>query len=93
MISPRVTTQLEIDAALLELGIKPTGKYTTDGTQQLYENGEKKGFILPSSNQGYSYYSVDDILAHVKKMSSSLNVVDTRHFVAKPNLKLAKSDE
>lgn len=88
MISQRVSTQAEVDAALLNVGIKPTGKYTSDRSQQLYENADGKGFMLPSDNQGYSWYAIEDILAHVKKMSLCSDILETRNFVAKPDLKL-----
>lgn len=97
MIAERVTKQAEIDAALLKrFGVKPTGQYTSDKTQQLYSNAEGKGFILPSTNQGYSYYSVADIMAHMQQISSGANVVGIHTFVASDSGdddKLTKSED
>ena len=96
MIAQSVTTQAAIDKALLDnFGLKPTGNFTKDRTQQLYINAENKPFILPASNQGYSYYSVADILAHVQQISTGVPVVGIHTFVAsdkaeKPELKLVK---
>ena len=46
MIAQKVATQAEIDTALQDnFGITPTGKFTSDKSQQLYVNKEGKGFI------------------------------------------------
>lgn len=90
MISPRVTTQAEIDAALEKMGITPTGQYTKDESQQLYVNKEGKGLILPASVEGYSYYSVEDILGHVQRIASAMKVVDTVHYAVETDFKIER---
>lgn len=91
MISQKTPTQAEVDSALLEkFGIKPTEKFTSDKSQQLYTNEHGKGFMLPASNQGYSWYFVEDILAHIQQSSTCDNVVGNHTFVAKPDLKLVE---
>lgn len=75
MIASKVPTQAEVDAALLkQFGLKPTGTFTSDKTHQLYVNAENKAFTLPVSNQGYSWYMIEDILAHVQAMASGREI-------------------
>jgi len=94
MIASKVPTQAEVDAALLEqFGLKPTGQLTSDKTHQLYVNKENKPFTLPVSNQGYSYYMIEDILAHVQSQSSGAKTVGIHHFVVRPDLKLVEPDD
>lgn len=96
MIASTVATQSEIDKALLQnFGLKPTGTYTSDKTQQLYTNiNTGKGFMLPSSNQGYSYYSINDILGYVQRKASGAKVVGIHTFMASDQsaLKLVEPD-
>lgn len=94
MIAERVAKQSEVDAALLKgFGLRPTGQYTSDKTQQLYTNKEGKGFILPAENQGYSYYSIGDIMAHMRQISTGANVVGIHTFVASDGESKQKKSE
>jgi len=94
MIASKVPTQAEVDAALLDrFGLKPTGVFTSDKSHQLYVSDDNKAFTLPASNQGYSWYMVDDILAHVQAMESGAKTVGIHHYVAKPDLKLIESED
>ena len=92
MSAQKTTTQAEVDAALEELGIKPTGEFTSDKTQQLYKNSEGRGFMLPASNEGYSYWSASDIIAHIKENSPIGDLIGRHTFVSKPNLRIAKPE-
>lgn len=95
MVAQRTTTQVEIDAALAEMGITPLGQFTKDGTQQLYQDAEGNGLILPASVQGYSYYSVHGIIAHAQKILNQGNVVSKHIFEAKSTniSKIKKSED
>jgi len=94
MSAMKTTTQAEVDSALLkEFGIKPTGKYSPDKTHQIYEDRDGEGYFLPASNQGYSWLSVKEMIDHVQNSYSTLNIIDSRTFITKPNLKLVEDEE
>lgn len=83
MISHRVSTQEEVDKALFEeFGLQPLDETTSDGTQRLYEDRGGKPYVLPCSNQGYSYYSVEDILGFIRKVQSGAKVASIHTYVA-----------
>lgn len=93
MCAMKTTTQAEVDSALLKMfGIKPTGKYSPDRTHQIYEDKKGEGYFLPASNQGYSWLSVNDMISHVQNTYSTLNIIDSRVFTTKPDLKIVSPD-
>jgi chromosome segregation and condensation protein ScpB len=93
MSAQKTTTQAEVDAILLsEYGLEPTGEHTKDKTQQLYKNQIGRGYMLPASNEGYSWYSVSYMLEYVKEMIDHTPPISIHNYTAKPELKLVESE-
>lgn len=91
MIAPATTTQAHIDAILAKAGIMPLGKPTPSGLHMLYKDNDDHIITLPQSEEGYSYYDIEEIVRFVVNQLPEGECRQTLTYVAKmtPQIRLA----